>query len=159
VRRCLNSAFNALTSITVGNVTTDIGNFNADSNGNGIGVGVNEGNQNYQTGMVLDAIAAAGTPNALLPAGTLLAPQTSAVTGTGAAGAYVYKDAVFDMVDYYSYCEAPADGFSGTPTGGWHYSCQETVGDNSASQWAAIGIIPARRKVGAPFTVDPLPSL
>ena len=36
--------------------------------------------------------------------------------------------------------------------GGWHYTCQETNGDNSVSQWAAIGIIPARRNFGT----DPL---
>ena len=53
------------------------------------------------------------------------------------------------MVDAYAYCQAPSSaGFSG-PGGGWHYTCQEVQGDNSISQWAAIGIIPAERNFGA----------
>jgi hypothetical protein len=61
------------------------------------------------------------------------------------------------MVDYYAYCQnqGGTDYYGDSiPVGGWHYSCQEQTGDNSVSQWAAIGIIPARRNVAAP--IDPL---
>jgi hypothetical protein len=105
--------------------------------------------------MLMDAIAAAGTPGALVPTNTLLGSQTTGL-GSGTGGAYTFKDAVFDMVDDYSYCLNPGTSSFGNNTqfgdGGWHYTCQESQGDNSVSQWAAIGIIPARRQFGT----DPL---
>ena len=153
VALCIAGVFDQLTTIGVGDVT--VGSFttyNADSNGNGIGVRASApstGYDNYQTGMMLDAIVAAGTPSSPVPTGTNLASLTSGL-GTGTGGAYLYKDAVFDMVDDYSYCQNNGD--SGFYTaGGWHYYCQDPQGDNSVSQWAAIGIIPARRSLSAPM--------
>jgi hypothetical protein len=55
-----------------------------------------------------------------------------------------YRGIIQDMVDYYAHCQYdyyPAGG-------GWRYSCNEWP-DNSACQWAAIGIIPAERDFGA----------
>lgn len=152
VRLCLNGVFDQLTTITIASVTdSTYGTFNPDSNGNGIGVEHNGYPENYQTGMMLDAIVASGTPNTAIPAGTALATTISGagISGTGTGGAYTYKDAVSDMVDDYAYCQAPTEAGFGAPGGGWHYSCQEIIGDNSVSQWAAIGIIPAVRKFGA----------
>ena len=156
VQLCLNGVFDVLSTIGVGNVATmDFGTYNADSNGNGIGIGHNGGYVNYQTGMAMDAVAGAGTPAATVPANTAVGNNLIGVSGTGAGGAYTFKDAMIDMTDDYSYCVNPGgnDGFGDIyPDGGWHYTCQETQGDNSVSQWAAIGIIPARRSFGT----DPL---
>jgi len=163
VARCLNSVFNATTIISVtSKVNASQGAYSADSNSNTIGVGSNEGDPNYQTGMMLDAIVAAGTPSTPVTVGTTLATGAAGL-GTGPSKAYTYKDLIYDMVDWYSYCETLNDsgGFDGTNntnSGGWHYDCQEESGDNSVSQWAAIGIIPARRKVGLPTNFDPLPT-
>ncbi len=151
VQLCLNGVFDTLTTIGVGNVTTaDFGAFNADSNGNGIGIEHNGGNPNYQTGMAMDTVAAAGTPTAVVPSNTSVGSALTGIHGSGANGAYTYQDAVIDMLDDYSYCVNPGDIFDAD--GGWHYTCQQITGDNSVSQWAAIGIIPARRNFGS----DPL---
>jgi len=159
VQLCLNGIFDQLTTIPVSTINdTNFGSFNPDSNGNGIGVGAlapNTGYVNYQTGMMLDAIVASGTPGTVVPTGTALATKitSASIKGSGTGGAYTYKDAVFDMVDDYTYCQAPSEAateFSAAVVaGGWHYTCQEQTGDNSVSQWAAIGIIPAVRKFGA----------
>ena len=155
VALCLNGIYDILTTRTVGNVVTqNFGTFNADSNGNRIGVEHNGGSANYETGMAMDSLAAAGTPTAVVPSNTHLGNALS-LAGI-AVGAYTYKDAVVDMVDDYSYCmNIGYPGFGANTVygdGGWHYTCQEVEGDNSVSQWAAIGIIPARRNFGT----DPL---
>ena len=79
--------------------------FDPDGNSNGLGVEHNGGDANYQTGMMLDSIVAAGTVPYLnttpIPAGT----QLASVTSSG----YLFKDAVQDMVDDYSYCQNPGE--------------------------------------------------
>ena len=158
VQLCLNGAFDFMTTIGVSNVVTgNFGTYNPDSNGNGIGIGHNGGYVNYQTGMSMDMVAAAGTPAATVPSNTGLGNALIGIPGTGAGGAYTFKDAMIDMTDDYAYCLNPGSSSFGANSefgdGGWHYTCQETdMGDNSVSQWAAIGIIPARRNFGS----DPL---
>ena len=134
--------------------------FTPDFNGNGIGVEHNGGDINYQTGQLMDSIIAAGTPTALVPTNTRLGSMTTGL-GSGTGNAYLYKDAIIDAVDDYSFCENPGSAGFGSnlsfSAGGWHYTCQETTGDNSVSQWAAIGIIPARRNFGSdPLNADVL---
>ena len=150
VRLCLNGVFDQLTSRAIASVNDGyFGTFNPDSNGNGIGVFHNVYPENYQTGMMMDAIVASGTPGTPVDPGTTLG-FVAAGLGSGAAKAYTYKDAVFDMVDDYAYCQAPSySSWGEVAGGGWHYSCQQETGDNSVSQWAAIGIIPALRNFGA----------
>ena len=156
VALCLNGIFDIMTTKGISSVTpSGFPAFNPDFNGNGIGVEHNGGDTNYQTGMIMDTIAAAGTPTAIVPASTTLGSMLTGIAGSGPGGAYTFKDAVFDGVDDYSYClnVGGDDGFGDIfPAGGWHYTCQQTQGDNSVSQWAAIGIIPARRNFGT----DPL---
>jgi len=133
VKRGMNRIFQYLgaTGITstkaTGNPTATV---NPDSNGNGLGVYIPQGNSFYQGGMFIDAIIASGTPNA--------------VTATGAANIIgrTYKDIVQDMVDYYA-----AAQYSDNRYGGWRYSFNNFP-DNSACQWAAIGLIPAERVWG-----------
>ncbi len=163
VQLCLNGVFDQLTTLTIPNNVTDIvyGSYDPDSNGNGIAVQAlapHSGYTNYQTGMMLDAIVSSGTPSTPLTTGTALATKIKglALGGTGTGGAYAYRDAVIDMVDDYAYCEAPSyTSFSTNYAGGgWHYTCQEETGDNSVSQWAAIGVIPAIRKFGATIATE-----
>jgi hypothetical protein len=157
VALCLTGIFDQLTTIGITTVNDALlGTFNPDSNGNGIGVEHNGYPENYQTGMMLDAIVASGSPGTPIPAGTTLATLVTGIAGSGPGGVYTYKDAVADMVDDYAYCQAPSYNSWGTEYtgGGWHYSCQETTGDNSVSQWAAIGIIPAIRNFGVTVTPE-----
>ncbi len=157
VQLCITGIFDQLTTIDVSPVDDEVyGTFDPDGNGNGIGVEHNGYPENYQTGMMLDAIVGTGTPTTPIPAGTNLAAliTSAGIKGTGAGGAYTYFDAVQDMADAYYYCQAPSyEDLPANTGGGWHYSCQEETGDNSVSQWAAIGIIPAVRKFGAVLKV------
>lgn len=105
VALCLNGIFDMMTTKGISSVTpSGFPAFNPDFNGNGIGVEHNGGDTNYQTGMIMDTIAAAGTPTAIVPASTTLGSMLTGIAGSGPGGAYTFKDAVFDGVDDYSYC-------------------------------------------------------
>ncbi|GAM10017.1 amylopullulanase [Geobacter sp. OR-1] len=126
VKRGMNTLFTYLS--TEGTPLQALGN--PDSNGNGFGIRVNQGNQYYQGGGMMDAIIASGTPDKL------------ATTGPANVAGRKYKDIVQDMVDYYAYGQ-----YDNASYGGWRYSTNEWP-DNSACQWAAIGMIPAERNWG-----------
>lgn len=113
---------------------------NPDSNGNGIGLYVNQSYYIYQGGMFIDAFIASGTPTAV------------ASTGPANVAGRTYKDIVQDMVDFFA--QAQYDGGSGPypVLGGWRYNLNDFP-DNSANQWAAIGLIPAEHNWGC--TVPP----
>ncbi len=149
VKRCLNAVISSLATVTIPTTSanySETGTFNPDQNANGVGVYVNFGGQEiYQTGMAMDALVSSGLPGMPVTASVNSALPT---TGTGAGNAYTYKDLVFDLVDFYSYCQA--NGGYGTG-GAWIYNCGDNGGDNSSSQWGAIGIIPAVRKFGAVY--------
>ncbi len=98
------------------------GSFDPDSNGNGYGLGVNSSRPIYESGQVMDALAATRTPAA------------TAVTGVPEVLGQTYEQIATDMGDYYSYCMDD----SGGDAGGWRYSCNSDA-DNSAAQWGAIG--------------------
>ena len=110
-----------------------------DDGGNGLGISVNSNRPIYETGQVMDAIAASGNPLA------------TAKTGVANVIGRTYKDILQDMVDMYSWGQY--DGVSSFYNrdlgayqsgilGGWRYSWGQFP-DNSAAQWGAIGIIPA----------------
>lgn len=103
---------------------------NPDSNGNGLGVQLNQYYAYYQGGMFMDAIVASGTPNA--------------VTSTGPTNILgrTYRDIIQDMVDDHAWAQ-----YDDAAYGGWRYSAQDFP-DNSACQWAAIGLIAAERSWG-----------
>lgn len=111
-----------------------------DSNNNDIAIYPWQGSEQYQSGMFMDAIIASGTPTAV------------AATGPADIAGRQYKDIIQDMVDYYAWSQFDPDpGSPGVVPGGWRYSPHSYFGypaDNSASQWAAIGIIPAVRLWG-----------
>ena len=102
-----------------------------DTNGNGIGIDITTDRPVYETGMAMDAIAASGD---------LLGV---AATGPAQVKHEFYYDILTDMVDMYAWGQT--DG--GVQRGGWRYSWNSD-GDNSACQWAAIGMIGARDSFG-----------
>ncbi|MBW1644893.1 MAG: PKD domain-containing protein [Deltaproteobacteria bacterium] len=99
--------------------------------GNGIGLAVNSNRSIYETGAVMDALVATGTP--------------AAVARTGGANVLGrrYQDIVQDMADMYAW----GMDDSGNDRGGWRYSWNSDA-DNSASQWGAIGMVAAERHFG-----------
>lgn len=114
------------------------GTVNPDSNGNGYGVRVAQSYYPYQGGMFMDAIIASGAPTATTATG-----QAPSGTNPGILGR-TYFDIIQDMVDSYAYGQYNA----GSNRGGWRYDWNQGP-DNSACQWAAIGLIAAERQWGA----------
>ena len=109
---------------------------NPDSNGNGYGVCLDQDYQYYQGGMLMDALVASSTPNALAAAGQAPVGPDPGILGR------TYKDIVQDMVDDHAWAQYDSLEF-----GGWRYSAQDFP-DNSACQWAVIGMIAAERAWG-----------
>ena len=138
VQRGLRQVFNELQTIAISNTQTNgSGTFNPDVNGNGHGaLAPSAGQAFYETGQLIDAIIASGTPTAVTATG-VVAP------GPGIRGRQ-YKDIVQDAVDYQAFCQSD----SGVAGGSWYYTCNQAAGDNSIGQWVAIGLIPAQRVWG-----------
>jgi len=113
---------------------TDIGDQasgDPDTNGNGIGIGVRDRGYNpvYQSGMVMDAIVASGTPDA-----------DSGRDFDGDGTNDTYREVLQDMCDMYAW----GMNDTGWYRGGWRYGWNYGSSDNSICQWAAIGMIPAQ---------------
>lgn len=111
--------------------TNGVGKFTVDSNGNGQGISVDQDNALYQNGMFIETLVATGTPKAKV------ADAKPPKDGKPDMNGKTYADVVQDMVDYYAYCQ-----YDGPGGGGWRYSCNQTP-DNSASRWAALGLLSA----------------
>lgn len=107
------------------------GSNNPDSDGNNVGVKLYPGgtfsHDTYVTGLALPAIAKSGTPDALVTVG----PLAGRTDGSGAGGAWTYKDVVQNTVDYYAYGQ--------NPDGGWRYYANYGASDQSTTQWPVIG--------------------
>ncbi|XCN75171.1 MAG: PKD domain-containing protein [Candidatus Electrothrix aestuarii] len=108
---------------------------NPDTNGNGIGIEVKDRGYRpvYQGGMVMDAIIASGTPDA-----------DSGRDYDGDGTNETYREVIQEMIDMYAWgqCDEVRDGLI---QGGWRYNWNDWP-DNSAAQWAAIGMIPAQEE-------------
>jgi len=125
------SGIDYLTSVLYSQTMSLQGGENPDSNGNGIGLSWNSDHPAYETGAVIDALVASGTPD------------VTARTGNANVLGKTYKTIVQDMVDMFAWGQAD----SGSGYGGWQYAWN--VGsDNSAAQWGAIGGIAAERFFG-----------
>ncbi|HXD74985.1 MAG TPA: MBG domain-containing protein [Vicinamibacterales bacterium] len=111
--------------------TTPNGN-NPDANGNGIGLTAGADNT-YILGAVIDAYVAAGNKNGV------------AVAGQASVKGRTYKDLVQDMVDFNS---GGQNDFNNAFRGGWGYTANSGIADNSTGQWPAIGNIAAERAWG-----------
>lgn len=105
---------------------------NPDSNANGKGIQARDYGYRpvYESGQVMDAIVASGTPDA---------STGRDINGDGVID--TYKDVVQDMIDMYAWGQSD----HATYGGGWRYNWNEALPDNSAAQWAAIGIIAAEQ--------------
>jgi len=103
---------------------------NPDTNGNGIGVkfvpGGNNSRDTYVTGLVVPAIVATGTPNAVIANG----PQAGRTYGA----------VVQDVVDYFAY----GQNDSGYARGGWRYYANSGDADSSTAQWPPLAMLYAQ---------------
>jgi len=97
----------------------------------------------YQGGQIMDAIISAGV-------------QPSDLTGRDFTKTnkpmtvdhdWTYGELLQDMADMYAWGQSDDTWNNGTKTvtlGSWWYGWNSSSGDNSASQWAAIGLMPAQ---------------
>jgi hypothetical protein len=119
-----------------------------DANGNGYGIQFfdqSSGNHvPYQTGQIMDAIIASG----VLPSdstGRDFAP------GTPASHIWTYQELLQDMADMHAWGQNDSGTCAGGICGSWWYGWNYgSYGDNSASQWGAIGMMPSQE---APWNV------
>ncbi len=113
-----------------------------DTNANGIGIEVRDystGRPIYQGGMVMDAIIAAGTPD-----------KDCGRDFDNDGQNDTYRQVVQDMADMYAWGQYDGTASGYGLVGGWRYSWNSWP-DNSAAQWAAIGMLPAQE---SPWNCD-----
>ena len=96
-----------------------------DVNGNGFGIQVSSGSPIYEGGQVMMSLVASGTPT------------MRATTGGPGIFGRTYREIVEDMSEMYYWGQGDDDW--GYGAGGWRYGWQGQA-DNSASQWAALGL-------------------
>lgn len=134
------SSYPALRAVAISTVNHGAdGTHNPDGNANGYGIEAygGSGDPPYQGGQVMDAIISSGVaPGA--STGRDFAP------GTPGSHIWTYGEVVQDMVDMYAWGQYDGAGCNGGICGSWWYGWNYGFpGDNSASQWGAIGILPA----------------
>lgn len=126
------------------------GNGTADGNNYGLVAYYDSGHTNYEQGLAMGALSGSGTPNAIAATG-----QAGNVLGR------TYRDIVQDMADWYAWSQIDDTYFplSGA-RGGWYYTAANNgwnggadYGDNSASQWAYIGLDAAQSNFGVSIPV------
>jgi len=130
------------------------GNPDYDGNGQGLLCYWDGGHTNYEQGLAMGAIAGSGRPDA-----------TAATSPGGSYKGWVYnrtyKAIVQDMADWYAWSQIDDYNFPPTgPRGGFYYTQWDSgkgnwdaqYGDNSASQWAYIGM-EAAQSIGC--TIQP----
>ncbi len=127
VSRGLHSLFSLLRPVGIGTQTYG----DPDTNGNGIGIEVASSRPIYEGGMVMDAIASSG------------AAANFADSGPSGVKDRTYKQVIQDMADQYAWGQYD----HATVGGGWRYSWNSGP-DNSACQWAAIGLHAAKEIFG-----------
>jgi hypothetical protein len=101
-----------------------------DTNGDGLGVSFwdeSRSREVYETGMVMQAIAASNTPDRLVTTGPL----------TG----WTYELVMENLVDWAAWGQVD----SGTGRGGWRYHANYGNSDNSTAQWPVLGLVAAEQ--------------
>ncbi len=101
-----------------------------DGDGDGIGVSFYDDlrqREVYETGMVMQAIAASNTP--------------ARVITTGPCVGWTYAQIMQDLVDWAAWGQV--DGGSGR--GGWRYWANYYDSDNSTAQWPVLGLVAAEQ--------------
>lgn len=136
------TTYPALSAHSIGPIDRGSGVFDIpDGNSNGYGIQVYDwANQRpiYESGQIMDAIIASG----VLP--TDLTGRDFAKTDGTIVKNWTYGEVLQDMADMYAWGQSD-DTCSGGRCGSWWYGWNSSSGDNSASQWAAIGMIPAQQ--------------
>ena len=143
-----NSSYPMLKAITIGAQSAG----NPDTNGNGYGIEVCDRSYRpiYEGGQIMDAIIASGVQPGE-DTGRNFTGRSENMIGsssfnpsmpvTGPNGNWTYGELLQDMCDMYAWGQRdPNYG----DRGGWRYTWN-TDSDNSACQWAAIGMIPAQK--------------
>ncbi len=114
-----------------------------DGNSNGYGVQVYDWANDhapYQIGGVMDAIMASG-----VAPGDLTGRDFTKIDGTVPKN-WTYGELIQDMVDMNAWGQWDGSGCNGGICGSWWYNWNySSPGDNSASQWPVIGMIPAQQ--------------
>jgi hypothetical protein len=144
--RMFNQSMNAQ---TYGHPEDYDGNGTGDGNGYGLVCYYSGGHTNYEQGLAMGAIAGCGTPDATADTAYSAAYHPYVLNRT-------YKDIVQDMVDWYAWSQIDSTNFplSGA-RGGWYYTAADNnnwsadYGDNSACQWAYIGLEAAKVNFGS----------
>ena len=117
-----------------------------DANHNGYGIYVYDfGNDHspYQSGQIMNAIVASGVDKADFTGRDFSRNDAVVVKN------WTYGELLQDMADMHAYGQSEAGGCNGGICGSWWYGWNYGgPGDNSASQWAAIGMIPAEKEWG-----------
>jgi PKD repeat protein len=126
VQRGVNYVLNNLTTVNIGPQTYG----DPDGNHNGIALSANNSRPIYETGPAMDCLVAVGRPELIAPFG-----------GANVKGRAL-RDIVQDLVDLY--CWAQSD-YTDNRGGGWRYGLNDGGMDNSACQWAAIGMFAAEQ--------------
>jgi hypothetical protein len=126
---------------------------NPDADGNTVGVkfypGTTGSRDTYVTGLVLPAIASSGTPNKVVTVG----PLAARTDGSGAGGAWTYRDVVQNTIDYFAYGQNDIE--DGVHRGGWRYWANSNNSDQSTTQWPVISSLYANAMgVSAPAFVS-----
>jgi len=126
VKRGMRMLFRQLAEYSVYSQTYGDPDYPYDGTGNHIGlVSRWSSYMPYEGGMIMDGIVASGTPNRV------------AWAGNANVAGRTYKEILQDMVDAYAWGQSDNSDCGG----GWRYGWNEWP-DNSACQWAAIGMIP-----------------
>jgi hypothetical protein len=122
-----------MTTLYQQSISPKSGGVDPDSNHNGYALNIDRVTSRpiYELGAFMDALVASGTPNAIARTG----PATCVLGRT-------YREIVQDMVDMYAFGQ-----YDDANNGSWQYGWG-SGSDNSASQWAAIGMIAAERHFG-----------
>ena len=123
-----------LNAVSIGGQTAG----DPDTNGNGYGVQAHDYGSRmiYQGGQVMDAIIASGVQP------TDLTERDFSRTDGMVVKNWTYGELLQDMCDMYAWGQVDSSG--GSHRGGWRYGWNYQS-DNSAAQWAAIGMIPAQK--------------
>lgn len=121
---------------------------NCQTSPNGYGIQVLDYNNShfpYQGGQIMDAIIASGVSP------TDLTGRDFTKTDNTIGHNWTYGELLQDMADMYAWGQSDSVGCNSGICGSWWYDWNSGFpGDNSASQWAAIGMIPAQQ---APWNV------
>lgn len=137
----------SITSVNHGGVIDNPETDQASPNGYGVEVYDWGGSHiPYQSGQIMDAIIASGVSPSDLTGRDFTRNDSTIVVRN-----WTYGELLQDMADMHAWGQSDSTGCNGGVCGSWWYGWNYGFpGDNSASQWGAIGMLPAQQ---APWDV------